>query len=182
MKNSKLKKIVIPVISSIVIILGAVFGFNTDKITRFLNSMNEQPTQTAEEPTEEAAQPLFPEETEEENDSQYEDSPYEYDEQYQVEVSESSEYEYSLTFYSQELLEQHYKKHGIEMGFSSPEEYEKAANRVVENTASLHKTEKEDGDDVYYLESTNEFVIVSTSGYIRTYFLPDAGISYFNKQ
>lgn len=36
--------------------------------------------------------------------------------------------------------------------------------------------------DVYYVESTNEFVIVSTDGYIRTYFKPDAGISYYNRQ
>ena len=37
-------------------------------------------------------------------------------------------------------------------------------------------------DNVYYLESTNEFVIVSTDGYIRTYFKPNDGIDYFNRQ
>ena len=46
----------------------------------------------------------------------------------------------------------------------------------------LHKIEAEDGDDVYYLESTNEFVIVSTDGYIRTYFKPEDGIEYYNRQ
>ena len=44
------------------------------------------------------------------------------------------------------------------------------------------KIQAEDGDDVYYVESTNEFVIVSTDGYIRTYFNPDAGITYYNRQ
>jgi pyocin large subunit-like protein len=68
------------------------------------------------------------------------------------------------------------------MGFSSAEEYEKAASEVVENKDALHKTEKEDGDDVYYLEETNEFVIVSTDGYIRTYFNPSNGIDYYNRQ
>lgn len=68
------------------------------------------------------------------------------------------------------------------MGFKSAEEYEKAAAAVPNNPAALHKTEKEDGDDVYYIESTNEFVVVSTDGYIRTYFNPDRGIDYFNKQ
>ena len=46
----------------------------------------------------------------------------------------------------------------------------------------IHKLEAEDGDDVYYLEETNEFVIVSTDGYIRTYFKPSKGIDYYNRQ
>ena len=87
-----------------------------------------------------------------------------------------------LKFRSKKLLNQHYDKHGIEMGFESAEEYEKAAAAVVANPDTLHKIEKEDGDDVYYLESTNEFVIVSKDGYIRTYFLPSSGIKYYNKQ
>ena len=53
---------------------------------------------------------------------------------------------------------------------------------VVNDPDSLHKTEKEDGDDVYYKEDTNEFVVVSTDGYIRTYFNPDAGRKYFDRQ
>ncbi len=99
-----------------------------------------------------------------------------------IEVSTETSYDYYLTFYSDKLLNQHYEKHGKDMGFDSPEEYEKAANEVIFNEETLHKTEKEDGDDVYYLEDTNEFVIVSTDGYIRTYFLPDDGIKYFNRQ
>ena len=68
------------------------------------------------------------------------------------------------------------------MGFASAKDYEAAAAAVVVNSKALHKTEAEDGDDVYYVEETNEFVIVSTDGYIRTYFLPDGGINYFNRQ
>jgi pyocin large subunit-like protein len=52
----------------------------------------------------------------------------------------------------------------------------------VENSEALQKTEAEDGDMVYYLEDTNEFVIVSPDGYIRTYFLPEDGIDYYNRQ
>ena len=88
----------------------------------------------------------------------------------------------NLTFRNKKLLDQHYKKHGIEMGFSSAKEYEQAAAAVVSNPEVLHKTEAEDGDDVYYVESTNEFVIVSTDGYIRTYFYPRGGLSYYNRQ
>ncbi len=86
------------------------------------------------------------------------------------------------TFRNDGLLESHYEKHGEEMGFASPEEYEAAANRVIDDEDVLHKVEAEDGDDVYYLERTNEFVVVSTDGYIRTYFYPNDGIDYFNRQ
>lgn len=88
----------------------------------------------------------------------------------------------ALTFRNEEYLNSHYQKHGIDMGFSSPEEYQTAAAAVVGSQEALHKTEAEDGDDVYYIESTNEFVVVSTDGYIRTYFHPDDGIDYFNRQ
>jgi len=91
--------------------------------------------------------------------------------------------EAQVTFANAKLLNEHYEKHGKEMGFTSAAEYEKAAAKVVADSDALHKTEKEDGDDVYYLEATNEFVIVSKdTGYIRTYFKPDDGIDYFNRQ
>lgn len=95
-----------------------------------------------------------------------------------VEVALEEEYE----FRNWELLENHYKKHGIEMGFNSPEEYLAAANRVLASPDVLHKIEKEDGDDVYYLEASNEFVVVSKDGYLRTYFNPSDGIDYYNRQ
>lgn len=88
----------------------------------------------------------------------------------------------TLTFRSDALREEHYQKHGIEMGFASAKEYEKAAAAVVSDSRALHKLEREDGDDVYYIEETNEFVIVSTDGYIRTYFYPRDGIGYFERQ
>lgn len=95
---------------------------------------------------------------------------------------DASAAEVAYYFRNSKLLDQHFQKHGIEMGFSSAEEYEAAASAVINNPESLHKTEAEDGDDVYYLEETNEFVVVSTDGYIRTYFLPDGGKAYFDRQ
>ena len=85
-------------------------------------------------------------------------------------------------FRTPELLMSHFTKHGIDMGFTTPEAYEEAASRVVTNPRALHKTEAEDGDDVYYVEDTNEFVVMSRDGYIRTYFNPDRGKAYFDKQ
>ena len=97
--------------------------------------------------------------------------------------SDWQEVEYvEYSFRNNKRLEEHFEKHGKEMGFASAEEYEDAASDVVNNPKALHKTEKEDGDDVYYVESTNEFVIVSTDGYIRTYFNPSGGLDYYNRQ
>ena len=98
-----------------------------------------------------------------------------------TETTEVSD-ERPLTFRNANRLNEHYEKHGIEMGFSSAEEYEAAAKKVVLNKDSLHKLEEEDGDDVYYLEISNEFVVVSPDGYIRTYFNPSDGIDYYNRQ
>ncbi len=85
-------------------------------------------------------------------------------------------------FKNENLLESHFQKHGKDMGFESAEEYEQAACNVINSTDALHKKEAEDGDDVYYIEKTNDFVIVSTDGYIRTYFRPDSGKKYYDKQ
>ena len=85
-------------------------------------------------------------------------------------------------FRKQQYLDEHFEKHGSEFDYETAEEYLAGANRVINDPNSLYKTEAEDGDHIYYLESTNEFVVVSTDGYIRTYFKPSAGIDYFNRQ
>ena len=85
-------------------------------------------------------------------------------------------------FRNNKLLYEHYEKHGKEMGFASAKEYEAAASDVINNPDALFKIEAEDGDGVYYVEATNDFVIFSTDGYIRTYFHPNDGIDYFNRQ
>lgn len=85
-------------------------------------------------------------------------------------------------FRNKKLLTQHFEKHGGEFSYGSMEEYEQGADAVIHNPNALHKIESEDGDDVYYIEATNEFVVLSTDGYIRTYFKPDSGIKYYNKQ
>ena len=100
--------------------------------------------------------------------------------EYTVESGYTEGTEY--TFSNKDLLEEHYEKHGKEMGFATPGDYEAAASAVVNDPRAEHKLEAEDGDDVYYIEETNDFVIVSKWGYLRTYFRPDAGRRYFDKQ
>jgi pyocin large subunit-like protein len=94
------------------------------------------------------------------------------------EATEEKDYKFRKEKYKKE----HFEKHGKDMGFSNADDYEAAASEVVNNPNSLYKTEKEDGDNVYYLEESNEFVIVSTDGYIRTYFNPEKGKKYFESQ
>ena len=76
----------------------------------------------------------------------------------------------SYHFRNDNLLNQHFQKHGNEFSYSTKEE------------KALHKTESKDGDDVYYVEDTNEFVVLSTDGYIRTYFKPSGGKSYYDRK
>ena len=90
--------------------------------------------------------------------------------------------ETSYTFRTEEQLADHYERHGIEMGFEDEEAYVAGANRVISSPDALHKLEAEDGDDVYYLEESNEFVVVSQQGYIRTYFEPTDGRDYYERQ
>lgn len=89
-------------------------------------------------------------------------------------------------FRTEKQRDQHFEKHGGEFeddfGYETAEDYEKGASDVINDPDALFKTEAEDGDGVYYIEETNEFVILSTDGYIRTYFRPSAGINYFNRQ
>ncbi|MDE6833428.1 MAG: hypothetical protein K2J39_04175, partial [Ruminococcus sp.] len=89
-------------------------------------------------------------------------------------------------FRNEKLLNQHFEKHGseftVDFNYQTAEEYEHGASNVINNPDALFKYEAEDGDGVYYIEDSNEFVILSTDGYIRTYFRPSGKIDYFNKQ
>lgn len=89
-------------------------------------------------------------------------------------------------FRNMKTLNQHFEKHGAEFkddfDYDTAEKYETGASDVINNPDALFKYEKEDGDGVYYIEATNEFVILSKDGYIRTYFRPEKGKKYFDRQ
>ena len=88
----------------------------------------------------------------------------------------------SLQFRNETMWEDHFEKHRSEFGYKNKEEYLKGANEVINSSTSKHKTEAEDGDEIYYDEDKNEIVFVSIDGYIRTYFKPSDGINYYNRQ
>ncbi len=106
------------------------------------------------------------------------------EEQQSVEGGRPEAAEIPYSFRTEELWTDHWKKHGEEFGGVTKEEYLRKANELIlsEDPALLTKAEKEDGDTLYYLESTNEFLVLSPDGYIRTYFKPGAGIDYYNRQ
>ncbi len=87
----------------------------------------------------------------------------------------------TYNFRTTEDLTEHYYKHGAETGDSSAEAYLAGANEVIQNPNALSKNQS-DGDTAYFLESTGEFAVLAPDGVIRTYFIPDDGIEYFNRQ
>ena len=97
------------------------------------------------------------------------------------EGKDSSYSENLYQFKSQDKLDSHFEKHGAEMGYATKEEYLSGANALISNPEVLCKTEEEDGDFVYYLESTDEIAFVSPDGYLRTYFIC-SGRDYFDRQ
>lgn len=97
-------------------------------------------------------------------------------------ITSNDSTEIKYVFRNNNLLKEHFEKHGQEFPYDTKEDYLLGANIMLDNPNKLHKTEKEDGDDVYYLEETNEFIIVSTDGYLRTYFKPSKGKKYFDRQ
>ena len=64
-----------------------------------------------------------------------------------------------ITGRNEERLKEHFEKHGIEMGFDSAEEYQKAASDAANDPNALHKLEKEDGDvDLNDCEKVNNAI------------------------
>ena len=89
--------------------------------------------------------------------------------------------EQSIKFRNDETWQSHFDKHKDEFSFNNKEEYLQGVNEMLKQADLLTKKD-DDGDDLYYRESTNEFAVVSTDGYLRTYFKPTDGIEYFNRK
>ncbi len=82
------------------------------------------------------------------------------------------------TFRTESVRQINYDKHGIEMGFSSPIEYEAGANEVIADPATLTRIAS-DGCRIYYHEETNFFVKLYDDGAIRLFISPIAGKGFF---
>jgi pyocin large subunit-like protein len=78
-------------------------------------------------------------------------------------------------------LEQHFAKHGGEMGFATKEDYLRAAQALVSGAPGV-ETWRRGGDTLFFRESTSEFAVLSERGVIRTYFKPSDGRRYWARQ
>ena len=109
------------------------------------------------------------------------------------ETEDSAQYVYpieevntDLQFRTEQKLEDHYQKHVIdqqEFGDISVEDYLYFAQElmtVVDGEDTL--TKEIDGETLYYDPDTNEFGVLSADGYIKTFFKPEKGQAYFDKQ
>lgn len=87
------------------------------------------------------------------------------------------------TFRNKARYDEHYEKHGAEFGNITKEEYLQKANDLINSRSDrvLHKY-SDDGDYMYFDQDTGYFLVLSADGYIRTFFIPTAGIKYWNRQ
>ena len=168
MKNQKTKRTLLSLLAALVVLGGGWFG---------LNGMRDEPVETTAAP----AQTAEAEDVSAAPETEAADPTAEAAQTQRTEETTAAQ-EIRYVFYNEKTMREHFAKHKDDTGCASVEEYLARANAVIGNPDSLHKLEAEDGDDIYYLEATNEIVFVSQRGYIRTYFRPDRGLAYFNKQ
>lgn len=79
-------------------------------------------------------------------------------------------------------LEQHFQKHGHEMGIATKEEYLAKAQALVRGGPGVDTLTQADGDTCYFREATGELGVVSSRNVLRTYFKPNDGRRYFERQ
>ncbi|MGE7091933.1 SAR2788 family putative toxin [Lysinibacillus sp. NPDC048646] len=88
-----------------------------------------------------------------------------------------------LAFKSTDLLKEHYKKHGKEFGKISQSEYlERAQDLIGSDSDNILSKKRSDGDRVFYNKSTNEFAVLGSDGYLKTFFKPKDGKKYYDRQ
>ena len=90
----------------------------------------------------------------------------------------------SRQFVSEQLLQKHYDKHLHEFGDISQEGYLEKANALVDASLSEDVVQliRSDGSVSKYCYSTNEFVVVTADGNIRTYFKPETKGAYWDEE
>jgi hypothetical protein len=78
-------------------------------------------------------------------------------------------------------LEHHFAKHGGEMGFANQGDYLRAAQALALGGPGV-ETFRRGGDTLFFKEATGEFAVVSDRNALRTYFKPDDGRRYWERQ
>lgn len=85
-------------------------------------------------------------------------------------------------FTSEASAKSHYQKHGREFGgaYSNWVEYVRGANSAI--ARSTREKTRSNGDKLYLVDKSCEFVVLASFGKIRTYFRPNDCIRYFQRQ
>ena len=153
-------------------------------ISRYIDSADEEPTETLSETVSEDDTETSDSETANDTVISEEITSADIPETSEADLSETEKAVQKYYFRSEKLFDSHYEKHGAEFGDITQDEYLDLANELInaEGENILHKTEKDDGDFLYYDTETNEFLVLSTDGYIRTFFKPSAGLDYWERQ
>ena len=86
-----------------------------------------------------------------------------------------------IEFETPESMQKHYVKHGEEYGDISIESYVSLANELANMPVSddVEKIVRSDGSTAIYRFSTNDFLVVTKDGSIRTFFKPKNGKEYW---
>lgn len=191
--SNKIKGLAISGASALIILIAAIFGINlsSDKDTKTSDTLDKSVTTTAVSSDENleilttsagktAARKTTAVNQEKNIVSKTETTVKE------AESDESGDDYVEYHFRTEKLRDDHFSKHSVEFSvgfdYETAEDYEKGASDVINNPDALYKTEAEDGDGIYYIEESNEFVVLSTDGYIRTYFRPGGRKAYFDRQ
>ena len=181
MQNKNGKKLDIRKIILILAALAVVIGLATGKLS--LSDISGQETRISGETENTSAEPVKSTEASETAESTSAE-PAKSTEASETAASETASKEHytEYRFRNRDRLDEHYEKHGKEMGFSSAADYQKAASDII-NDQTVENKYKSDGsgDRCFYVEASREFVVLSNDGYIRTYFIC-SGIEYYNRQ
>ena len=87
-------------------------------------------------------------------------------------------------FASEQVFQKHYDKHRHEFGEISMQSYLKLANALADAPLSgdIVQLIRSDGSISKYCFSTNEFVVVTADGNIRTYFKHETKEAYWDEE
>ena len=90
----------------------------------------------------------------------------------------------ACSFTSEEVLKKHFEKHVVEFGNITVEEYLKFENALSDTPISddVVQLVRSDGSVSKYCFSTNEFVVTTKDGNIRTCFKPKDKEAYWNEE
>lgn len=89
-----------------------------------------------------------------------------------------------VRFETPEKMQKHYDKHIDKYGNISISEYIALANELVnaKDTDGIERIVRSDESTAIYRFSTNDFLVITKDGYIRTFFKPDDGEEYWREE